>query len=269
MSAETSRGFTWLGVVLALFGAACGDASSSDATDGSGGNATSSGTTGPSTATVGTGGGPMIDPGCTGDPEVHSGEATYYTFADGSGNCSFPATPNDLLVGAMNHTDYADSAVCGACASVVGPTGTVVVRLVDRCPECPQGDIDLSPEAFALIADIDLGRVPITWTYVACDVGGPIVYHFKDGSNPYWTAVQIRNHTYAIASVEGRTPPADFVSIPRLDYNFFVADSGLGDGPYDFRVTDVAGHVLQDTGIALIADGDVAGAAQFPMCSGQ
>ena len=25
---------------------------------------------------------------------VHTGEGTYYTFADGSGNCMFPATPS-------------------------------------------------------------------------------------------------------------------------------------------------------------------------------
>src|SRR6188472_3800077 len=89
---------------------------------------------------------------------MHTGEATYYDFADGSGNCSFPATPDDLMVGAMNHVDYAQSAVCGACAELTGPNGVVKVRVVDQCPECPQGDIDLSPDAFALIADLAAGR---------------------------------------------------------------------------------------------------------------
>jgi len=42
---------------------------------------------------------------------VHTGEGTYVPpFADGSGNCMFPATPNDLDIGAMNQTDYAASA---------------------------------------------------------------------------------------------------------------------------------------------------------------
>src|SRR5688500_431718 len=84
--------------------------------------------------------------------EPHEGEATYYDFADGSGNCGFPATPEDLMVAAMNHTDYAGSAACGACVRAVGPNGSVDVRIVDRCPECPAGDIDLSPEAFERIA---------------------------------------------------------------------------------------------------------------------
>jgi expansin (peptidoglycan-binding protein) len=213
-----------------------------------------------------TGGAPAIDPGCEGDPGVHQGEATYYDFADGSGNCGFPATPDDLMVGAMNHTDYAGSATCGACVEVTGPNGSVSVRVVDRCPECPEGDIDLSPEAFELIADLEAGRVDITWTYVACPVGGPIVYHFKDGSNPYWTAVQIRNHTYPIATLEAADASGAFSEIPRLDYNYFVAEAGLGEGPYTFRVTDVVGHVIEDAGIALMDDGDVAGHSQFPVC---
>jgi expansin (peptidoglycan-binding protein) len=67
---------------------------------------------------------------------MHTGEGTYYTFADGSGNCMFPATPNDLDIGAMNQTDYADSAACGMCAQVTGPDGSITIRIVDRCPEC-------------------------------------------------------------------------------------------------------------------------------------
>jgi len=116
---------------------ACDSGSGSEggggASSGAGGQSSSSGF-----------GGAWVGTPCDG-AESHTGEATYYTFADGSGNCGSPATPNDLMVGAMNHTDYAGSAACGACARIVGPQGTVDVRIVDRCPECPQGDIDLSP----------------------------------------------------------------------------------------------------------------------------
>lgn len=247
---------------------ACGEdggGGGSDDDDGAGGGGLLGQGAGP------TGGKPGIDPGCEGDAEVHEGEATYYDFADGSGNCGFPPSPGDLMVAAMNHTDYADSAACGACIEITGPAPAstkIVVRVVDRCPECPQGDVDLSPEAFAQIADLSEGRVPVTWTYTACDVSGPIVYHFKEGSNPYWTAIQIRNHTYAIATLEARTDGGDYAAIPRVDYNFFVAESGLGEGPYDFRVTDVAGHVIEDSGVAFVEAGETAGASQFPVCGG-
>ena len=138
-----------------------------------------------------------------------SGEGTYYG-ATGGGNCSFPATPNDLNVGAMNQTDYAGSAVCGACAEVTGPRGTLRIRIVDRCPECQPGDIDLSESAFEAIADPIAGRVPITWQYVPCLVSGPIVYHFKEGSNQWWTAVQIRNHRHQVSNLEYRDGAGNF-----------------------------------------------------------
>lgn len=209
------------------------------------------------------------DGGAVGTPcdpaDVRTGEATYYDFADGSGNCGFPATPDDLIVAAMNHTDYAGSAACGACVRIEGPDGSVDVRIVDQCPECPMGDIDLSPEAFARIAPIDAGRVPIDWTWISCAVDGPVVYHFKDGSNPWWTAVQIRNHRHAIATLQVQQAGA-WVDVPRLDYNYFVKDDGMGEGPLTFRITDINGATLEDSGIPLLDDADAPGAAQLPAC---
>ena len=197
--------------------------------------------------------------------ERHAGEATYYDFADGSGNCGFPATPDDLMVGAMNHVDYAASATCGTCVRIEGPDGSVDVRIVDQCPECPRGDIDLSPDAFARIAAIEAGRVAIEWEYVSCPVDGPVVYHFKDGSNPWWTAVQIRNHRNAVARFEVQQDDA-WVEVPRVDYNYFVQESGMGDGPFAFRITDVLGNTLEDSDIPLLDDADAPGQAQFPAC---
>jgi expansin len=206
--------------------------------------------------------GPMI---ACGEEPTRKGDATYYTFADGSGACGFPATPDDLMVGAMNAPDYGNSAPCGACARVVGPKGEVTIRVVDLCPECAKGSIDLSPQAFEQIAELEQGRVAITWQYVPCDVSGPVTYHFKDGSNQWWTAIQMRNTRHAVSKLEFEQA-GDFVAVPRLDYNYFVADSGMGEGPLKLRVTDVHGSALVDEGIALADDGDRPGAAQFPAC---
>lgn len=206
--------------------------------------------------------GPMI---ACGEEPTNEGDATYYTFADGSGACGFPATPNDLMVGAMNAADYGVSAPCGACARVTGPDGDVTVRIVDLCPDCAKGQIDLSPQAFEKIAAIDKGRVPISWQYVACDVSGPVTYHFKDGSNQWWTAIQMRNIRHAVSKLEFEKDGA-FVAVERLDYNYFVTDSGMGEGPLKLRVTDVHGSELIDEGIALADNADRKGAAQFPAC---
>lgn len=203
---------------------------------------------------------------CSEDSVMHFGEATYYTFASGAGACMFDSTPNDLMVGAMNLTDYGISDYCGACVSIVGPKGEIIVRIVDLCPECLPGDIDLSPLAFSLIADLPQGRVPIKWKVVSCNISGPIQYHFKDGSNPWWTAVQIRNHRYPIKSVEYFTNLGVFKNIVRTNYNYFVETSGMGPGPFVFRVTDVFDHTLVDSGIVHIENGTVLGRAQFPGC---
>jgi expansin len=204
---------------------------------------------------------------CSDAPVVRTGFATFYATADGSGNCGFDPTPNDLMIGGMNHTDYAGSFVCGTCVSVLGPKGNITIRIVDQCPGCGQGDIDLSPLAFSLIADTSLGRVPIQWHTISCDVNGPIIYHFKAGSNQWWTAVQIRNHRYAVSSVEYLTPQGMFKPISRLDYNYFVEPGGMGPGPYVFRVTDIYNHSLIDSGIVLAANANISGNKQFPSCA--
>src|SRR5262249_737479 len=95
---------------IAVAAVLCGCSGSSDAGGGNSGDATGTGTTagggpagGNGNATVNLGG---TDASCKPDTTVHMGDGTYYVEANGGGNCSFDPTPNDLMVGAMNHTDY-------------------------------------------------------------------------------------------------------------------------------------------------------------------
>jgi expansin len=199
---------------------------------------------------------------CTTDER--EGYATYYA-ADGSGNCSFPASSGDLRVAAINTADYQGSASCGGCVAIDGPLGSVVVRIVDRCPGCGAGGIDLSTSAFAEIANLSDGKVPITWRYVPCEVEGPIRYHYKSGSNEWWSAVQIRNHRHRIAKLEFLGPDG-YQEVGRVDYNFFVQSGGMGPPPYSFRVTDVLGQSLEDADVPFVVGGERSGAAQFPAC---
>ena len=205
---------------------------------------------------------PLIHNGTTTNP-VHEGIATYYG-ATGAGACSFAPSPDDLMVAAMNADEYDNAAVCGAYVQVTGPNGAVTVRIVDLCPECTAGHLDLSREAFARIADPIDGRVPITWQLVSPALSDSIAYHFKEGSNQWWTAVQIRNHRNPIAKLEYHNG-TDWVTVSRTDYNYFVqTEPGMGPGPYQFRVTDLYGNVLTDEGVAHREDGTVVGGGQFP-----
>jgi expansin len=173
----------------------------------------------------GSGGGSMPLP--MGAPEA--GRATYYA-ADGSGACSFDPSPGDLDVAAMDAPEWNGSGACGACVWVPGPKGSVTVRIVDLCPECEAGHLDLSQEAFAKIADPSAGNVPITWTVVPCAVTGDLSYEYKDGTNQWWTAIQVRNSRRLISSLEWMSG-GSFTPIPRETYNYFVVGSGVGPNP--------------------------------------
>lgn len=202
-------------------------------------------------------------PAATAGP-IMQGIATYYA-ATGDGACMLGPTRHDLLVTAVNGPQYANAELCGAYLLVEGQSGSVVVRVVDRCPECRSGHLDLSREAFRRVAPMHLGRVPIRWRIIAPELSGPIAYRFKEGSNPWWTAVQIRNHRHPVARLEYSPRPGIWINVPRTHYNYFVqTNPGMGPGPYRFRVTDAYGQVLEDQGIVHREGAMVPGSQQFP-----
>lgn len=193
--------------------------------------------------------------------EEQKGIATFYD-ANGAGNCSYEPS-GDLMVAAMNTPQYDDSAACGMCVDVTGPKGSVRVRIVDRCPECDTGHLDLSREAFAKIANMQDGRVNVTWTPVSCDVSGNLEYHFKNGSNPWWTAIQVRNHRLPIKKLEWKRGTGGWNDIRREDYNYFVNDEGMGDGSFQLRVTASDGQQVEDTLQKVLDDDTAEGSSQF------
>lgn len=195
---------------------------------------------------------------------TYTGEGTFYG-ATGEGNCTFDASPGNLMVAAMNGPDYAGSAVCGEYVAVTGPKGSVTVRITDQCPECQSGDLDLSAEAFARIADPVAGRVPIRWHVVPGDVSGPVSYRYKEGSSRWWVAIQVRNHRLPITGLAIRpSGSADWIPVARTDYNYFVHPSAVASGPLQVRITALGGATLIDNLPEPSGGAVVAGAGQFP-----
>lgn len=98
----------------------------------------------------------------------YSGDGTYYQ--PGLGSCGWTNSDSDMIV-AVNHIQMANGANsnhnpnCGRTIKVKGPKGSVTVKVVDTCPGCGSGALDLSPAAFEKIADLSAGRVPISWSY--------------------------------------------------------------------------------------------------------
>ncbi|MDC0684408.1 expansin EXLX1 family cellulose-binding protein [Sorangium atrum] len=97
-----------------------------------------------------------------------SGDGTFYDPSVGVGACGFEVPGADAYVAALNPDQFAEGAACGRCIEVHGPDGSVVVRVIDLCPSCASGSVDLGQGPFREIADPDQGRVPITWDFVDC-----------------------------------------------------------------------------------------------------
>jgi expansin (peptidoglycan-binding protein) len=176
--------------------------------------------------------------------EIRNGEATYYR-ATGKGNCSFDGS-DDLMVAAINTRDYGAAAMCGAYLAVSGPGGSVTVRVVDRCPGCKPGGLDLSRQAFDRIATPGTGRVPVTWQIVAGPVDGPVAYQYMDGTTRYWTAIQVRNHIWPVAALEILpTGATDWIRVERRAYNYFVHPKPIAAGPLRVRLIALTGATLE------------------------
>ncbi len=195
-----------------------------------------------------------------------SGEATYYA-ADGSGACSYPADTSDPLIAAINGPQWSGSAHCGECLQVTGPLGTVRVRIVDECPECATGDLDLHPTAFAQIAHVIDGRVPISWTRVDCPETGHVIARVSEGSNPYYIGLVADHHRQGVSGMSILVATT-WQAMARQDYNRFVyTGGGPVNPPFQIRTTSTAGESVQHT-VANLDAGSVFNAdGQFSTCT--
>ncbi|KAF8392957.1 hypothetical protein HHK36_021197 [Tetracentron sinense] len=104
-----------------------------------------------------------------------SGTATYYTAPYVPSSC-YGYQNNGVMIAAASDTIWNNRAACGRMYRVrcTGPTNqgvpqpctgaTVTVKVVDYCPSpgC-QGTIDLSQEAFSVIANTNAGKIKIEY----------------------------------------------------------------------------------------------------------
>ncbi|MER6069641.1 hypothetical protein ABT187_12465 [Streptomyces sp. NPDC001817] len=91
------------------------------------------------------------------------------------------------------------------------------------------GAIDHSRQAFAELADLSVGRLPITWC-----------------------GIQVIDHRNPVAALEVRTADGRR-QLPRTDHNCFLSADGTGCGGA-LRITDIYGEQLAVDGIAVRPD---------------
>jgi len=211
----------------------------------------------------------------------HSGGLTQYDPSP-LGNCAIPWPQNDMYA-ALATVDYdfpSPSGSCGKCIHLTGPTNlTAIVQAVDQCPtntnpKCISFRRVLFRSAFKAVVPSNYpyggevpNNMPITWKFVPCPVQGNIVYHFKEGTNPYWIAVQVRNARYGVKKLRYRVnnqPWMDFTD--RTDSFAFFLVQNLNATKIDMQAIDEYDHMLEDDGVSIGSGTDVMGKAQFPLC---
>jgi expansin len=187
-------------------------------------------------------------------PEPRSGVATY-TDLTGGGTCSMPGEPADNLHIGLPSSEYGTADLCGGYVDVTGPKGTVRVLVTDHCPRCPSGVVDVTRTAFAQIADVGQGRVPVTYSLVRNPwVPGTISLRMKSGSSSSWMQIQALDHGNPIAAVELQTG-AGWRSLVHTSDNYWTAaNPGPGPGPFVVRLTDVFGQTVTIPDVALVPD---------------
>jgi len=178
-----------------------------------------------------------IKPGVT-----YSGAGTWYD-SDGDGACLFGHTSDPLNV-AMNEADYEASKACGAYVEVRASNGrSLVARVNNLCPApCRVGQLDLTKDAFARLADPMVGEISVTWKLLSPGLSGGISFRYKDGSTQWWCGIQAINHRNPVARLEVQTN-SGWKQLRRTDYNYFLSEDGAGCGGA-IAVTDIYGQRL-------------------------
>jgi len=181
-----------------------------------------------------------------------AGIATHYVL-EGLPNCSYPTPPANGLFVALSPSEYDGAGACGGYLTVTGPSGSsVTVQVIDQCPECAAGHIDLSEPAFAELAPLGAGLINVHYQYLADPpLPGPVTMEVKQGSSQYWLALLAGNTGNPLASVQVETASGGWVSLARATYNYWIAPSGAGSGPFTVRLTDTQGHTVTVQNIAL------------------
>ncbi|KAI0013774.1 RlpA-like double-psi beta-barrel-protein domain-containing protein-containing protein [Xylariaceae sp. FL0662B] len=101
---------------------------------------------------------------------AYSGDMTFYT--PGLGACGGTNNENDRIV-ALSPAQYGNDAnpnkakVCGKHIKIHYSGKTTTAKVVDKCPGCASGSIDVSPSVFKQLASLDKGRVKVTWEYTS------------------------------------------------------------------------------------------------------
>ncbi|KAG0650525.1 Expansin 5 [Hyphodiscus hymeniophilus] len=196
-----------------------------------------------------------------------SGEATFYGGNVAGGACSFSTytLPSNILATALSDSNWDNSANCGACVSVTGPSGnSILAMIVDECPGCGTNHLDLFPDAFADLANPSTGIIDVTWDYVDCPITSALSVHNKEGVSAYWFSMQVINANKAVASLDVSTDGGStWQTTTRQTYNFFENSSGFGTTTVDVKIISVDGDIVIVNNVGISSGASTTASSNF------
>ncbi len=199
---------------------------------------------------------------------THYGKATFYDAKNSVGCYKIDDIIGSDFTCAMNEYDSPCAEYAGAYLKVTSGDKSINVLVTDLFPTdsegCASGNIDLSKEAFAALADPTEGIIDISWEvigYPGAD-SAHVSYRFKDGSSQYWTEIQPRNTRYPVAKME-LYADGEWHEMERKYYNYFSVGGFAGE-TYTLRLTDIYGNTIIDENIPWGDDVIRTGNSQFP-----
>ncbi|RHZ30895.1 hypothetical protein DYB26_005786 [Aphanomyces astaci] len=204
-----------------------------------------------------------------------TGIATTYGPPDGEspqgGNCAMmkwlPLAPQFHV--AINNNQYDTGANCGRCVSVTCVDArcqskrTVLGQVTDRCPECSQGDLDMSLPMFQQVTGFTTDRLAISWEFVDCPVTDGVQVCAKDGSSIHWLYVQPGNTLNGVKSMRINGGDA-----PLFGSAYYFMSTVLGTvdlSQTQVEMTSHSGQTIKAT-VALVANQCTQISQQFNGC---
>ncbi|KAE9006114.1 hypothetical protein PF005_g13426 [Phytophthora fragariae] len=206
---------------------------------------------------------------------AYEGYGTVYTLsAPSDGNCNFMSWPDAAVTkyAALNTEQWEETMNCGRCAQVsctdasCAGQSSEIVYIMDQCPGCAYGDLDLSPDVFESITGQSYTKLSIEWEFVDCPVSNNVQYCLKTGSSEFWVAVQPANF---VSGVQSLSINGQGTSLIDSAYYFLIDGSGesVADlNSVSISLTGVNGEVLEET-VSLSADECTDGTKQFAASS--
>uniref|UniRef100_A0AAV1V2G7 Expansin-like EG45 domain-containing protein n=1 Tax=Peronospora matthiolae TaxID=2874970 RepID=A0AAV1V2G7_9STRA len=186
--------------------------------------------------------------------EYFEGDGTSYTLGQvSSGNCNFmsalPTASTNYV--ALNQEQWNSLGNCGRCIEVsciddrcTAKNKTAIVQVLDRCPECKHGALDLSPTVYKEITGLDPHRLTVRWRFVDCPNPASVQVCLKEGSNANWMAVQPTNGLVGVKSV---TVNGGVTTMLDGAYYYVSTTPNTDLSAVKVAITSVNGDVISDT----------------------